>query len=98
MADPPVQPDPRRSESGLPIEAVYGPEVLTGWDPAERLGAPGEFPYTRGVYRTMYTGRPWTMRQYAGFGTAKESNERYHQLVAHGTVSYTHLTLPTIYS
>ena len=84
MADPPVQPDPRRSESGLPIEAVYGPEVLAGWDPGERLGAPGEFPYTRGVYRTMYTGRPWTMRQYAGFGTAKESNERYHQLVSGG--------------
>jgi methylmalonyl-CoA mutase N-terminal domain/subunit len=84
MADPLVQPDPRRSESGLPIEAVYGPEVLAGWDPGERLGAPGEFPYTRGVYRTMYTGRPWTMRQYAGFGTAKESNERYHQLVSGG--------------
>ena len=46
---------------------------------------PGEYPYTRGVYPSMYTGRPWTMRQYAGFGTAAESNERYHQLIDAGT-------------
>ena len=75
----------RESESGRPIEPVYGPEALRGFDPAERLGAPGEFPFTRGVYPSMYTGRPWTMRQYAGFGTAKESNERYHRLVEAGT-------------
>ncbi|MEU0055929.1 methylmalonyl-CoA mutase family protein [Streptomyces sp. NPDC006334] len=76
----------RESESGLPIEPVYGPDGLTsGWDPAERLGEPGSYPYTRGVYPTMYTGRPWTMRQYAGFGTAAESNARYKQLIAHGT-------------
>jgi len=75
----------RESESGRPIEPVYGPEALQGFDPAERLGAPGEFPFTRGVYPSMYTGRPWTMRQYAGFGTAKESNERYHELVNNGT-------------
>src|SRR4051812_41048212 len=75
----------RESESGRPIQPVYGPESLDGWAPADRLGRPGEFPFTRGVYPTMYTGRPWTMRQYAGFGTAKESNERYHQLVAAGT-------------
>ncbi|MEU1119429.1 MULTISPECIES: methylmalonyl-CoA mutase family protein [unclassified Streptomyces] len=73
------------SESGLPIEPVYGPEDLAGWDPAEKLGAPGAYPYTRGVYPTMYTGRPWTMRQYAGFGTAAESNARYRQLIEHGT-------------
>src|SRR3954463_1534735 len=70
----------RESESGLPIEPVYGPQSLAGWDPDTQLGPPGEFPFTRGVYPTMYTGRPWTMRQYAGFGTAKESNERYHRL------------------
>ena len=75
----------RESESGLPIEPVYGPEALAGFDPQERLGEPGAFPYTRGVYPNMYTGRPWTMRQYAGFGTAKESNERYHRLVEAGT-------------
>jgi methylmalonyl-CoA mutase, N-terminal domain len=74
----------RQSESGRPVKAVYGPDALAGWDPAERLGAPGEYPYTRGVYPTMYTGRPWTMRQYAGFSTAQESNRRYHQLIAAG--------------
>ncbi|MBW5424498.1 methylmalonyl-CoA mutase [Streptomyces sp. BG9H] len=73
------------SESGLPIEPVYGPEALAGWDPDQKLGAPGAYPYTRGVYPTMYTGRPWTMRQYAGFGTAAESNARYRQLIEHGT-------------
>jgi methylmalonyl-CoA mutase N-terminal domain/subunit len=75
----------RESESGLPIEPVYGPAALDGFDPAERLGEPGRYPFTRGVYPNMYTGRPWTMRQYAGFGTAKESNERYHRLVEAGT-------------
>jgi methylmalonyl-CoA mutase N-terminal domain/subunit len=73
------------SESGLPIEPVYGPEALQGFDPAEGLGEPGGFPFTRGVYPTMYTTRPWTMRQYAGFGTAAESNRRYHQLIEAGT-------------
>src|SRR3954454_23403741 len=75
----------RESESGSPIEPVYDASSLDGWDARERLGAPGEFPYTRGVYPSMYTGRPWTLRQYAGFGTARASNERYHQLVAAGT-------------
>ena len=74
----------RASESGFPIEPIYGPgDLAPGLD--ERLGEPGSFPYTRGVYASMYTGRPWTMRQYAGFGTAKESNERYRHLVAQGT-------------
>ncbi|MBQ0867545.1 methylmalonyl-CoA mutase [Streptomyces sp. A73] len=73
------------SESGLPVEPVYGPEAQTGWDPAARLGEPGGYPFTRGVYPTMYTGRPWTVRQYAGFGTAAESNARYRRLIEHGT-------------
>jgi methylmalonyl-CoA mutase N-terminal domain/subunit len=77
--------DQNLTESGLPFETLYGPETLEGFDPETRLGAPGEYPFTRGVYPSMYTGRPWTMRQYAGFGTAKESNERYKQLVANGT-------------
>jgi methylmalonyl-CoA mutase N-terminal domain/subunit len=76
----------RESESGLPIEPVYGPDALTEWDPDTKLGEPGGYPYTRGVYPSMYTGRPWTMRQYAGFGTAAESNARYQQLIAHGTM------------
>ena len=74
-----------RSESGFEIEPVYDAGSLEGWQPEERLGAPGEFPFTRGVYPTMYRGRPWTIRQYAGFGTARESNERYHRLVEAGT-------------
>jgi methylmalonyl-CoA mutase, N-terminal domain len=77
--------DAARSESGLPLAPAYGPGALDGFNPQKALGAPGGFPFTRGVYPSMYTGRPWTMRQYAGFGTAKESNGRYHELVANGT-------------
>ncbi|MFZ0325294.1 MAG: methylmalonyl-CoA mutase family protein [Actinomycetes bacterium] len=78
-------PEPTRSQTGFPIEAVYGPSALRGWDPGTELGEPGVFPFTRGVYPTMYTARPWTMRQYAGFGTAVESNRRYRQLLDAGT-------------
>ena len=73
------------SESGLPVEPVYGPGQPVGFDPAEKLGQPGEYPFTRGVYPTMYTTRPWTMRQYAGFATAEDSNRRYHELIEAGT-------------
>jgi methylmalonyl-CoA mutase, N-terminal domain len=74
----------RPSESDFPIRPVYGPQdVAPGL--ADRTGEPGEYPYTRGVYPTMYTSRPWTMRQYAGFGTAAESNARYRHLLAAGT-------------
>jgi methylmalonyl-CoA mutase N-terminal domain/subunit len=73
------------AESGFPIKPVYdGSDVPA--DSGERIGRPGAYPYTRGVYPTMYTSRPWTMRQYAGFGTATESNARYHQLLAAGTM------------
>ncbi len=69
------------AESGFEIKPVYdSPSV------PEKVGEPGRYPYTRGVYPTMYTTRPWTMRQYAGFGTAAESNARYHQLLAAGTM------------
>ena len=63
---------------------TYTPESLAGWDATSALGAPGEFPFTRGIHPTMYRGRLWTMRQYAGFGTAAESNERYRYLLAQG--------------
>jgi methylmalonyl-CoA mutase N-terminal domain/subunit len=63
---------------------VYGPESLEGWDPRVRLGSPGEPPYTRGIYRDMYRGRLWTMRQYAGFGTAEATNERFRFLLSAG--------------
>ncbi|MHB8449725.1 MAG: acyl-CoA mutase large subunit family protein [Mycobacteriales bacterium] len=73
----------RSSESGFPIRPVYREgDLAPGL--AERIGEPGQYPYTRGVYDNMYTGRPWTMRPYAGFGTARESNQRYRHLVAQG--------------
>jgi methylmalonyl-CoA mutase, N-terminal domain len=75
----------RMSESGEPIEPVYGPKALQDFDPDRDLGEPGEFPFTRGVYPTMYVTRPWTMRQYAGFSTAQDSNRRYRQLIAAGS-------------
>ncbi|WP_344126034.1 acyl-CoA mutase large subunit family protein [Luedemannella flava] len=84
MSDRTARTPPRTSESGLPVKSVYVESDLPH-DLAGRLGEPGSFPFTRGVYPTMYTTRPWTMRQYAGFGTAAESNARYHQLLAAGT-------------
>src|ERR1700740_3241235 len=72
------------SPTGLPMEAVVTPDALNGWDPETELGYPGQFPFTRGVYPTMYQGRLWTTRQYAGFGTAVESNKRYRYLLAQG--------------
>jgi len=75
----------RISESGRPIEAVYGPKNVQNLDPEADLAEPGAFPFTRGVYPTMYLTRPWTMRQYAGFSTAVDSNRRYHQLIEAGT-------------
>ncbi len=73
-----------RSYSGIPIERVYTPLDIEGFDYLSHLGFPGEYPYTRGVQPTMYRGRFWTMRQYAGFGTAKESNQRYKYLLSQG--------------
>jgi methylmalonyl-CoA mutase N-terminal domain/subunit len=70
--------------SGLPLERLYTEESLAGWDAEEALGYPGEFPYTRGIYPSMYRGRLWTMRQYAGFGSAAESNQRYRYLLSKG--------------
>src|ERR1700723_2145235 len=72
------------SPTGLPMEAVISPDALDGWDPETELAYPGQFPFTRGVYPTMYRGRLWTTRQYAGFGTAVESNQRYRYLLAQG--------------
>jgi methylmalonyl-CoA mutase N-terminal domain/subunit len=66
----------------LDRKPVYGPDDLNAWDPARQLGQPGEFPFTRGIHRTMYRGRLWTMRQFAGFGTAEDTNQRYHFLLA----------------
>jgi len=70
--------------SGLPLERLYTADSCNAWNAEEALGLPGEFPYTRGIYPTMYRGRLWTMRQYAGFGTAVESNKRYRYLLSKG--------------
>ncbi len=70
--------------SGLPIDRLYTHENLANWDAEAALGFPGESPFTRGIYPTMYRGRLWTMRQYAGFGTAVESNQRYRYLLSKG--------------
>jgi methylmalonyl-CoA mutase, N-terminal domain len=68
--------------SGEPVEPLYGPGDVGPFE--ERIGFPGEFPFTRGVYASMYRGRLWTMRQFAGFGTAEETNERFRYLLDHG--------------
>jgi methylmalonyl-CoA mutase, N-terminal domain len=73
-----------RVEAVPAVKPVYGPSDLAGWAPETKLGAPGTYPYTRGIYPTMYRGRLWTMRQYAGYATAEESNRRYRYLLAQG--------------
>ena len=73
-----------KTDSGIEIRQVYGPSDLEGFDPGRALAEPGEFPFTRGVYPNMYRGRFWTMRQYAGFGTAKATNQRFKFLLEAG--------------
>jgi len=70
--------------AAIPVKPVYGPEDLAGRDPADDLGRPGEYPYTRGIHKHMYRDRLWTMRQYIGFGTPAETNARFKYLMAHG--------------
>ena len=76
--------DDKRTDSGIEIAPLYTAADLTGWDPALRLGDPGQPPYTRGIYPTMHRGRLWTMRQYAGFGSAEATNERFKFLLGAG--------------
>ncbi len=83
----PSNPDRERTfktSSEIEVKTVYNPSDIADLNPQIDLGAPGDFPYTRGIYPNMYRGRLWTMRQYAGFGTAEESNRRYRFLLAHG--------------
>jgi methylmalonyl-CoA mutase N-terminal domain/subunit len=85
------------SISGQPIEPLYTEEDLAQWDGDRDLGFPGEYPYTRGVYPSMYRGRLWTMRQFAGFGTAEETNERFRYLLDHGQTGLsTAFDMPTL--
>jgi methylmalonyl-CoA mutase N-terminal domain/subunit len=83
-AGPPAA-DEQRTSSHIPVRPLYTPADLEGWDYDRQVGWPGQYPYTRGVQATMYRGRLWTMRQYAGMGDAEESNKRYKYLLANGT-------------
>ena len=74
----------KRTDSGIPIEPLYTADSLAGWDATKKLGTPGKPPFTRGIYPTMHRDRLWTMRQYAGFGTAKDTNERFKFLLEAG--------------
>jgi methylmalonyl-CoA mutase N-terminal domain/subunit len=76
--------DARTTDAGIEVRPLYGPDDLEGVDQDRVLGRPGEPPFTRGVYSTMYRGRPWTMRQYAGMGTAAQTNSRFRYLLDHG--------------
>jgi methylmalonyl-CoA mutase N-terminal domain/subunit len=89
VLDPALERTPERSSefqtpSGIPIERLYTPEHLDDFDYEQELGYPGQYPFTRGVQPTMYRGRLWTMRQYAGYGNAEQSNRRYKYLLAQG--------------
>ncbi len=84
--------------SGAPVEPLAGPDTQPGFDFERDLGWPGEYPYTRGVQPTGYRGKIWTMRQFAGYGTAKQTNERFHYLLDHGQTGLsTAFHLPTLY-
>jgi methylmalonyl-CoA mutase N-terminal domain/subunit len=75
---------PEDTLGGLPLERSYGPAALDGLDVEREIPAPGEYPYTRGIHPSMYRGKLWTMRQFAGFGSAEDTNERYRFLLDHG--------------
>ena len=75
---------PEDTLGGLPLQPSYGPEMLAGRDLARQVPPPGEYPYTRGIHETMYRGKLWTMRQFAGFGSADDTNQRYRFLLDHG--------------
>src|ERR671917_482603 len=83
--------------SGEPVRPLYTADDLADWDAERDLGFPGEFPYTRGPYSSMYRGRLWTMRQFAGFGTVEETNERFHYLLDQGQTGLsTAFDMPTL--
>jgi methylmalonyl-CoA mutase N-terminal domain/subunit len=101
MSAPPRESPERQSQfttvSGHPIRRLYTAADLSDWDPARDLSSPGEPPYTRGIHPTMYRGRLWTMRQFAGFGAAEDTNQRFRYLLAHGQTGLsTAFDLPTL--
>ena len=87
----------KRTDSGIDIAPLYSADDLAGWDPAMQLGLPGTAPYTRGVYPTMYRGKLWTMRQYACFGSAETTNQRFKFLLESGQTGLsTAFDMPTL--
>jgi methylmalonyl-CoA mutase N-terminal domain/subunit len=95
---PPERPVEFSTVSSMPIARLATPDDLgPDWDPAVELGEPGEYPYTRGIHPTMYRGRLWTMRQFAGFGSAAQTNQRFKYLLEHGQTGLsTAFDLPTL--
>ena len=97
IAATPERPQPPTTVSGVPIEPLYTPESLNGFDAETDLGYPGQYPFARGVHASMYRGRLWTMRQFAGFGTARQTNERFKFLLGKGQTGLsTAFDLPTL--
>ena len=97
--DPKSPGNQRQTQSGLPLQVSYGPKDLAdaGWTPEEKLGEPGSYPFTRGPHATMYRGRPWTMRMFAGFGTPDDTNKRFKFLLQNGQTGLsTAFDMPTL--
>src|SRR6202521_4635232 len=88
---------PPTTVSSVPIDALYTPDSLDGFDPETDLGYPGQYPFTRGVHASLYRSRLWTMRQFAGFGTPRQTNERFKFLLEKGQTGLsTAFDLPTL--
>src|SRR5580693_2645998 len=97
VAAAPARDQPPTTVSSVPIEPLYTPDSLNGFDPDVDLGYPGQYPFTRGVHATMYRSRLWTMRQFAGFGSPRDTNERFKFLLAKGQMGLsTAFDLPTL--
>src|SRR5579884_3861365 len=97
IAAAPQREQPPTTVSSVPIQPLYTPESLNGFDPDVDLGYPGQYPYTRGVHASLYRSRLWTMRQFAGFGTPRQTNERFKFLLAKGQTGLsTAFDLPTL--
>src|SRR5262245_16084215 len=97
VAAAPTRPRPPTTVSGAPVEPLYTPDSLNGFDHDTDLGYPGQYPFARGVHASMYRSRLWTMRQFAGFGTARQTNERFKFLLEKGQTGLsTAFDLPTL--
>src|SRR5271165_7084599 len=93
----PPREQPPTTVSSVPIDALYTPDSLPGFDYDVDLGYPGQYPFTRGVHASLYRSRLWTMRQFAGFGTARQTNERFRFLLGKGQTGLsTAFDLPTL--